>query len=80
MDDSGRDDKALQHFMARAQRPTQHPVQRQPVQVFVVYDSAGMKEGLTHGKRWTHVGTSPKLSPVDQMQARRRIQTYMADR
>lgn len=79
MSDDARSDKFLEHFQARSARPTSHN-NKAPIQVFIVQDdNTGLKESMNSGHKWVHVGTSPQLSAVDKMQARRRFQTFMSD-
>lgn len=74
-----RDDECLRHAMSRSKQPKFHQdIGRTPVQVYVNYDGCNWKDHVETG-RWLHVGTSPKISTFDKMQARRRFQTYMAD-
>lgn len=72
-----RDDKALEHFKSRSARPTAHK-QAVPLVGILEYDS-DLSSSVNYGRKWNHVGTSPQLSPADILQARRRMQTMMAD-
>lgn len=76
MDDS-RDSKALEHFHARAQRPNTHST-HVPVQAVLILDTE-LRDAVDYGRKWTHVGTAPQLSPANVIQARHRFQTFMAD-
>lgn len=77
-DDDSRNDRHMAHFESRAVRPTQHACPNAPITA-TVSDSAGMRETVDAGARFAYVGTSPVLSPEDQVQARRRYFTFMAD-
>lgn len=80
MSDDLHSDQCLRHFKSRAQRPCQHAnVPSTPLVLVVVSDSSGMRETVDSGARFIRVGTSPVLSPSDQIQARRRAQSWMAD-
>jgi len=81
MSGQDRDDGVLKQFKARAQAKPNGPkppaYQQQP-QINVVVD-CGQFGGSIDTDRWIHVGTSPKISQCDVSQARRRLQTFMAD-
>ena len=76
-----RDDSALAHFHSRAQRPNTHKRINQQAALSKINGSegAGLKEGLDASRKYIHVGTSPRLSTNDQIQARRRLQYFMRD-
>ena len=55
-----------------------HSCQQYPQQYRVICDADQFRQQLDTG-RWSHVGTSPRLSTNDRIQARRRFQVFMAD-
>lgn len=79
-----RDDVNLKQFKSRAanKKVVEKPVNPQapaPVQVFVVFDDFGRGGDQMDVCGWTHVGTSPRITPVDISRARRRTQFFMND-
>lgn len=74
-----RDDANLRQFKARtgnAKVDAQGPA---PIHVYVTFDGFNMRGEQLDTCAWTHVGTSPRVTPWDVSRARRRVQEYMND-
>lgn len=75
--DDYRNDTHLKHYIHRCARPTNQK-NGTCLQFVSVCDGAQFKDQNT-AERWIHIGTSPQISTMDKIQARKRFQTYMAD-
>lgn len=73
-----RDNACVRHSMHRAQRVNTHAAVKVPITVYMSTDQNPYDQQIETG-RWTHVGTSPRLTNFDISQARRRHQVFMAD-
>lgn len=82
MSQDDRDNKHLRHALGRAQQPKRGPVNVSRVENAdsgEIRMYGGTPDFSSDTIRWLHVGTSPQLSAMDKIQARKRFQTYMAD-
>jgi hypothetical protein len=78
-----RDDANLAQFKSRAKNKKVveapvNPTAAAPVQVFIVLDGHRSTD-QTDICGWTHIGTSPRVTPIDAARSRRRIQMFMGD-
>ncbi len=73
-----RDDHCVRHSVHRAQRVNTHAAVSLPISVYISREQRPYDDQIETG-RWTHIGTSPRLTSFDVAQARRRFQTFMAD-
>ena len=73
-----RDDSCVRHSIHRAQRVNTSASVALPVTIWLSREQSPYDDQIETG-RWTHVGTSPRLTSFDVAQARRRFQVFMAD-
>jgi len=73
-----RDENCVRHSIHRANRVNTSASVALPVFVYLSRDQSPYDDQIETG-RWTHVGTSPRLTSYDVAQARRRFQVFMAD-
>lgn len=73
-----RDAGCVRHAIHRAQNINTSASVKMPITVFLSREQRPCDDQIETG-RWTHVGTSPRLTSFDVAQARKRFQVFMAD-
>jgi len=77
-----RDDANLKQFQARTNNAKIAEQGPAPIHLYVTFDGFDNRNNNNNQIdtcAWTHVGTSPSVTPRDASYARRRVQEYMND-